>query len=264
MKKASSKKIVIIGAGNVASALGGSLAKKYTIVQVYSKTLSSAKKLAAVLKTPSTNNIKKIDVNADVYIIAVKDDTIEEIAKKLCLKDKIVIHTSGSIDSSVLKKVSTNYGVLYPLQTFSGGSKLKLNTPFCIEASNEKVKKQLASIVNDLSGKAYYLNSAQRAKLHLAAVFANNFTNHLFAVANDITEKAHIPFDILFPLIEETVNKLKVQKPLLSQTGPAIRNDRRTLKKHSKLLKVNKQYLKLYELLTQSIQSSAKHGAKKL
>ena len=264
MKKSSAKRIVIIGAGNVASALGAGLAESNKVIQIYSKHLASAKKLGKTLACSFTVDVKKIVTDADIYIIAVKDDAIEQVAKKLRLKDRVVVHTSGSIDVAVLKKVSSSYGVLYPLQTFSGGNKLKPNTPFCIEASNEKVKQELAVVIKELSGKAYYMNSVQRAKLHLAAVFVNNFTNHLFAVANDITEKAHIPFDILLPLIEETVNKLKIQKPVLSQTGPAIRNDKQTLKKHLVLLKTNKQYLKLYERLTNSIQSSAKNGAKKL
>ncbi|MGP8216065.1 MAG: Rossmann-like and DUF2520 domain-containing protein [Bacteroidia bacterium] len=246
-------KIVFIGAGKVATALGLAFAGKREIVQVYSKSNTTARKQGSVLKCPCTNDLKKINTGADIYIIAVKDDVIEKIASKLRLKGKIVVHTSGSVEMKVLKKISDNYGVFYPLQTFSKDSKLKNGIPFCIEASTPEVYKQLETLVKELKGKVYNINSSQRAKLHLAAVFANNFTNYLYAVAYNILNGADIPFDVLLPLIHETVNKLQDGNPAKNQTGPAIRNDVKTIKKHRKMLKDNPQYLKLYKLLTQSI-----------
>lgn len=261
--KAQAGTIVIIGAGKVATALAQSLSAGRKIVQVYSHSAAHAKELGNVLKCAYTNDLKKIIPTADIYIIAVKDDAIEKVASILRLKDKTVVHTSGSVDVKVLKKVSDNYGVLYPLQTFSAGGKLKAEVPFCIEASGSVVKKQLSALVKELGGKAYDINSGQRAQLHLAAVFANNFTNHIFAAAYNLMTEAGMPFDILLPLIEETIRKLKKTNPALNQTGPAVRNDRETIKKHTQLLKNNPQYLALYQLMTKSIQQTSRYAAKK-
>jgi predicted short-subunit dehydrogenase-like oxidoreductase (DUF2520 family) len=252
--KASTRKIVLIGAGNVATALGKAFTSKREIVQVYSRSSAKAKKLATALKCEYTTDLKKISTEGDIYIIAVKDDAIEKVASGLRLKGKIVVHTSGSVEMNVLKKISDKIGVLYPLQTFSGNAGLKAGVPFCIEGSSAVVKNELTTLVKELKGKAYYINSAQRAELHLAAVFANNFTNHMYAVANDIAEKSGVKFDILLPLIEETEAKLKKQKPSLNQTGPAVRNDLKTLKKHMELLKQSPQQLSLYKAITKSIQ----------
>ncbi len=255
--EAKHNKIVFIGAGNVATVLAQAVNGKRKTVQVYSKSISSAKKLGNILGCSFTDNLKKISREADMYIISIKDDAIDKVATKLHLKNKVVVHTSGSVDMKSLKKISENYGVLYPLQTFSKKSKLKKDVPFCIEGSSEKAYKQLEELVKELGGKAYHINSIARAKLHLAAVFANNFTNHMYAIAYDILQKEHIPFDVLLPLIHETVNKLEKLNPVESQTGPAIRRDKKTIKKHLEILKKRPEYLNLYKQLTKSIQLKA-------
>ncbi|HXP49915.1 MAG TPA: DUF2520 domain-containing protein [Bacteroidia bacterium] len=250
-------KIVFIGAGNVATCLAKALCKKAEIVQVYSKTKASAQKLGDVMGCSFTHDLKKINSGADVYIIAVKDDAIEKVVSHLPLKDKLIIHTSGSAGIELLEKTSVNYGVMWPLQTFSKNSVLQKSTPFCIEASSKKAQKLIEELVKEMGGKAYAINSKQRAKLHLAAVFVNNFTNHMYVAANNILKDAYIPFDVLLPLIHETVNKLDKGNPIINQTGPAARGDKKTIKKHEELLKSNSQYLALYKLLTKSIQLSA-------
>ncbi|HXB10390.1 MAG TPA: DUF2520 domain-containing protein [Bacteroidia bacterium] len=250
-----SEKIVFIGAGNLATVLAPSLKGKRNIIQIYSRTSSSAQKLAKLLSCPYTNDLKKINKEADIYIVAVKDEAIEKVASVLRLQGKTVIHTSGSVDMKVLKKVSANYGVLYPPHGFTKGAKLGKNVPFCIEASNAKVKNQLSSIAKDLGGKTYYMNSEQRAKLHLAGVFANNFTNHMLVIADDIAIEAKIPFEILIHLVDDVVAKLKQHKPKLNQTGPAKRKDNRILKKHEQMLKKNPAYLAIYRLISKNIQS---------
>jgi len=251
-----SEKIVFIGAGKLATVLAPALKGKRKIVQVYSRTNSSAQKLAKLLSCSYTNDLKKVSKDADLYIIAVMDEAIEKVASVLRLQGKTVAHTSGSIDMKVLKKISSNYGVLYPPHGFTKGAALGKNVPFCIEASNPKVKKQLTSIVKDLQGKIYYMNSEQRGKLHLAGVFANNFTNHMLVIADDIATEAHIPFEILLHLVNDVVAKLKQQKPLLNQTGPAKRRDNRILKKHEQMLKSNPRYLAIYKLISKDIQNS--------
>ena len=256
-------KIVFIGAGNVATAIAKALHSKFDITQVYSYTASSAKKLGTILKCDYVTDLRAINKDADIYIIAVKDDVIEKVASSLSLKGKMVVHTSGSIEMSVLKNVSDNYGVLYPLQTFSKDSIIKQSIPFCIEGSNGVTKTQVKKLVRALGGKSYELDSEKRAKLHLAAVFVNNFTNHMFTIANDILNEENIPFDMLKPLIEETVAKLERKSPLEAQTGPALRKDQKTIIKHEKLLKGRPEYLTLYKLLTKSIQYTS-DNAKKL
>jgi len=248
-------KIVLLGAGNVAAALAKALIKKHEIVQVYSRSNSSAKKLAATIKCPFTNKLNEIVDSADLYIISVTDDAIEEIAKQLRLKNKIVIHTSGSVDKGVLKKTSDNYGALWLLQTFSKKSVVKTNTPFVIDASTKKVSDYLSKLVKEMNGRPIHLNSDKKAKLHLAAVFANNFTNHLYAVAFDLLKKEKIPFDLLMPLIDETIEKIKQVEPKKIQTGPAIRGDKKTINKQEAMLLNTPQYLELYKLLTKSIQN---------
>ncbi len=252
------EKIVFIGSGKVATALGLAIKKKRKIVQVYSRTNASAKALAAKLSCPFTTDLKKIDPDADIYIIAVKDDVIVKVASSLKLRGKTIIHTSGAVGIDVLKKASSNCGVLYPPYSFIKGRALEKNIPFCVEASNAKVKSQLLNLVKDFYGRPYLMNSAQRATLHVAAVFANNFTNHMFVIANDIAKKANIPFEVLFHLIDDTVVNLRHQSPELNQTGPAKRGDKQTLKKHEKMLKNNPRYLALYKLISKSIQQSSK------
>ena len=260
--KSKRSKIVFIGAGNVAGALAKALHKTHDIVQVYSKSDAHAKQLASILKCSFTTDLKKIIADADIYIVAVKDDAIEQVASVLRLKNKLVLHTSGAVDMSLLKKITSRYGVLYPLQTFSKDSLLKKSIPFCIEASDENVKKILEGLVKELGGKINELTSKQRAKLHMAAVFVNNFTNHLFAIADDILKEDKIPFDLLLPLIEETIAKIKSRPPLQSQTGPALRNDKKTIKKHEKMLSGKPEYLKIYKKLTKSIQHIHAHAKK--
>jgi predicted short-subunit dehydrogenase-like oxidoreductase (DUF2520 family) len=256
-KAQSSEKIVFIGAGKVATALALALKSKRKIVQIYSRTNASAKLLAGKLSSAFTADIKKLNADADLYIIAIKDDAIAKIASQLKLKGKTIVHTSGAVSIDVLKKASANCGVLYPPYSFVKGRGLDKNVPFCIEASNQKVKKELTDLVKDVAGKPYYMNSEQRSQLHLAAVFANNFTNHMFVIAHDISKQAHIPFEVLFHLIEDTVVNLKHQKPELNQTGPAKRGDKHTLKKHEEMLKSNPRYLALYKQISKSIQQSS-------
>jgi predicted short-subunit dehydrogenase-like oxidoreductase (DUF2520 family) len=260
--KSKRNKIVFIGAGNVASAIAKTLHKKHDIVQVYSKSNAHAEQLASVLHCSFTNSLKKIVSDADIYIIAVKDDAIEQVASVLRLGNKLVLHTSGAIDISPLKKISNRYGVLYPLQTFSKDSLIKKGIPFCIEASDKNVKTELEELVKELKGEVHVLNSKQRARLHLAAVFVNNFTNHMFAIAEDILNEDKIPFDLLLPLIDETITKIKYKSPFQSQTGPALRKDKKTIKKHEKMLSDKPDYLSIYKQMTKSIQHIHSHAKK--
>jgi predicted short-subunit dehydrogenase-like oxidoreductase (DUF2520 family) len=257
------KKIVFIGAGNVATSLSEALKGKRGTIQVYSKTLAHARALGQKIKCSYTNDLKKISTEADLYIIAVKDDAIEDVCKKLKLKGKIVIHTSGSTSINTVKKVSAKCGVMWPMHSFSGKAKLAAGSPFFIEASDKKTEKELYALVKDLKGKPYYMNSEKRAKVHMTAVFVNNFPNHLFAIAEVLCKEAGITFSLFLPLAKETVESITKQSPALSQTGPASRNEKRILTQHLALLKSHPLYKDVYEVLTLSIIETIS-GRKKL
>ena len=254
-------KIVFIGAGNVATQMALSLKKaKHNILQIVSKHKSSGNSLAKLLKCDYTTFIEKIDMSADIYIIAVKDDAIIKVVKQLKLKDKIVVHTSGSVEMNLLKFVSKNYGVFYPLQTFSKKNKANFKfVPICLEANNSYTFKILEQLAKSISNNVKKINSEQRKTIHLAAVFACNFCNHLYAIASTILEASDLSLDILKPLIEETANKINSSNPSKIQTGPAIRGDKKTMNNHLKMLTKEKNLQNIYELMSKSIIDSVKH-----
>ncbi len=249
-------KIVLIGAGNVATQLGLALKKaQHNILQVVSLHPSSAEELATKLKSKFTTHPEKINLSADIYIIAVNDKAISKVVKYLKTENKIIVHTSGATDMNVLRKASDNYGVFYPLQTFSKNRTIDFsNVPIILEASNEKTFDTLQQLGNSISkNDVKGANSKKRKAIHLAAVFANNFTNHMFAIAESILSEHAEGIDLLIPLIKETSAKIEERSPVFMQTGPAIRGDKKTMKAHLKLLTENRDYQKIYELLSKSI-----------
>jgi len=205
------------------------------------------------LTPEGVNIVNKIDQDekCDIYLIAVSDNSIKEVVQ-LLPKDSFVVHTSGSISLKEIKR--ERVGVFYPIQTFSKGSDINFSKIFVgLESKNSKdliILKKLAKLVGS---KSFDLNSSQREQLHLAAVLVNNFTNHLFAEANLICNKNNLPFDLLLPLINETVKKIDKLSPKDSQTGPASRNDSETISKQIKLI-TNNRLKKVYKVLTSAIQ----------
>lgn len=191
---------------------------------------------------------------ADAYVMAVPDREIESLSTQLP-PTGMAVHCSGSMSLDILRNKGTK-GVLYPLQSFSSERQLNFNSiPFFLETLTAREQTVLQALVDSLSTHQYWLNSAQRLQLHLAAVFANNFTNHCYEVAGRICEANKIPFDVLLPLIHETASKVAVMKPIKAQTGPAIRNDQLVLEKHQSILK-NKTDKQLYQFISQAIQNS--------
>lgn len=247
--------IVLIGAGNTATQLGIALYKEgYFISQVYSRTKKSAEALAKKINSKAITDFKKLELSDAIYIIAVKDDAIQKITKQLKLKNQIVVHTSGTVSIEILKKCSKNFGVFYPLQTFSIEKPVDFKTvPVCIEANNKTTATTLQYFAKSISNKVFKINSDQRKIIHLAAVFACNFSNHMYAIASSILEKNKLSFDILKPLIEETANKIKMNSPDKMQTGPAIRGDKKTMNEQMKILSRDKTLKSLYNLLSKSI-----------
>jgi predicted short-subunit dehydrogenase-like oxidoreductase (DUF2520 family) len=257
-----SKKIVIIGSGNVATHFTKVLIKKgHEIVQFVGRNNNSLKELSLKYLVSFTTDFNKIATTGDFYLICVSDDEIEHVAKKLKLKDKIVLHTSGSVPLSAIKHSSTKTGVFYPLQTFSKEDKIKWSKiPILIEGCNKDVENEVFQFASSLTKNITVLNSVQREKIHLAAVMVNNFSNHLYTLANDFLEKEKTPyFKLLFPLMQQTLKKSKKIKPDLAQTGPAKRNDKKTITKHQQILKKHPEASKLYQSISESI-TNHHHG----
>lgn len=245
------KNIVLVGSGNVATHLGISLIKQgYKIKQVWSNRLKNAEKLAKKLNSTATNKLNCLE-HADLYILSVKDDILETIIQKL---DSInIVHTSGSAGLEVFKNKFNNYGVLYPLQTFNKNVNIDLSrTPICIEASNQLFNSELLNIATKLSKKVVSMNSEKRQQLHIAAVFACNFTNHMFEIANNILTKSDLDFKLLLPIIKQTVMKIEQNKPSEVQTGPAKRKDTEIIQKHIDNIK-KKRVKEIYQLISDSI-----------
>lgn len=247
--------IVLIGAGNVATHLGKALLQKgLNMVQVYSRTLESAERLAFELSTNFTNSPGEIETGADLYILSIPDRAAGELLPQISLKDELIVHTSGSLPMNILSEVSAKHGVFYPLQTFSKKRKLDYSTiPFCIEANSIESLEKLHALANLLSGRIFELDSIQRKQAHLAAVFACNFSNHMFRISDDILKEHNIPFDLLKPLIKETAAKVMEHHPKEAQTGPALRNDIRVIEEHLRLLDKNENMRELYKQITGDI-----------
>jgi predicted short-subunit dehydrogenase-like oxidoreductase (DUF2520 family) len=249
--------VAIIGSGKVASALGRWLQNAGIVVtEIWSRNLQNAENLGVELNATAVHDLSEISGNNDLIIIAVKDDAIAEVSNQLKSGNAVVVHTSGARPISDLQEHS-NCGVFYPLQTFSANAKPDFTRiPFCIEGSNTEVVSKLESFCANLGAKSYLIDSHQRSTLHLAAVIANNFTNHLWGKSRELLENVGIDHRILHPLMEETLQKAMMNHPFEIQTGPAVRNDSATTEKHLSQLSNDPIFADIYRLITQCIQST--------
>jgi predicted short-subunit dehydrogenase-like oxidoreductase (DUF2520 family) len=255
-------RITIIGSGNVATHLAAAFKNAgHIIMQVYSRDLQNASLLAYHVKAEPIDNLDQINPEADLFVIAVKDNAIEAIASVLAKYQKLIVHTSGATDLQNLLKYTQNAGVFYPLQTFSKTKEVNFNTvPLCIEGPNEQITSQLNELAYTITQNVYRINSAERKTLHLAAVFACNFTNYLYYLSQQLLAEQKLPFDLLRPLIQETAEKVQEYLPASVQTGPAVRNDEKTMDAHLQLLHENPELQQLYKLLSQGIIKMDKQG----
>lgn len=255
-------KITIIGAGKVGSHLAMKLHEVGNeIVQIFSRDLQNAEAIANKTAAEFTNELNKINKRSDLYLLAVPDDAIENIAAHFSqdiFKNKLIAHTSGSTPITVLSGQKLKHcGVFYPLQSFSLGTTPDFSQiPICIDALLPEDMEMLKLLALQISPKVYAINDEQRGVLHVAAVFVNNFTNYLNQIAFRLLEKEQIPFDLLLPLILETANKLGTGSPATMQTGPAIRGDSETIHRHLQFLQKYPNYKEIYELLTLNIQDT--------
>ncbi len=245
--------VILIGSGNVAFHLFQAFSKTadINVIQVYSRTFSSD--FPQNIHTSDLNQI----LEADVYIICVSDNAIPTVSEQLPFQNRLVVHTSGSTDFSVLD-VKNKRGVFYPLQTFSKNKEIDFkNIPICLETENASDYEVLEKLARSISNSVTKIDGNQRKALHVSAVFVCNFTNHLYQIGHEICTENSIPFQILQPLIEETASKIKTLKPKEAQTGPAVRKDSKTIKNHIDFL-TNENQKELYKILTKSIQNVEK------
>ena len=262
MSSSEKPSIVFIGAGNIATSLAISLYNAdCRILQIFSRAIGTAQTLAKKVNAKAINSISNIDNSADYYFICVPDRVIKGVTDELENINGIVVHTSGSTDISILSKFS-KYGVFYPFQTFSKNRIIPLNdVTICLSANNNDVYQSINSIASLMTNRVLQMDTSTRSWLHLSGVISNNFTNHLLALSYQISKEKGFDFELLKPLVLETVQKAFEGNPSNAQTGPAIRFDQTTINLHlEKLKEYSPQLADLYKALTLSIQSLAKNS----
>ncbi len=246
------KRIVILGSGNVATSIALALKDKCELVQIYSRTLANAQALAQQVGCEATDDLQCLTQDADIYIISVKDDAIASVVDAVADNGALWLHTSGSTPIEVFHNRRSRYGVLYPMQSFSKSRPTPMNeVHIFIEGNNKTTNQETMELASLMTRNVHEATSAEREKLHIAAVFACNFANHMFTLSSEVLEEAGIPFNAMLPLIKTTIAKLDSMTPQESQTGPAARGDIKIIEKHLALLNGEKR--KIYKLLSQSI-----------
>lgn len=257
----------MIGAGNLATNLGKALQNAgHDIVQVYSRTWEHAQQLATIIGGAATDDLDSIVDTADVYIFSLKDSALCDVLSKVTegKAEKLMIHTAGSMPMSCFEGMAVHYGVLYPMQTFSKKREVDFRSiPCFIEGNDGLAKQNIRALAESISGRVYEMSSDNRRFLHLAAVWACNFTNHCYEVSAEILRKHDVPFDVMLPLIDETAAKVHDMEPIDAQTGPAVRFDDNVIRAQATLMRDNPILKDLYERMSMSIHLAAQKYGKK-
>ena len=255
-------RIALVGAGRVASCMGPRLKEAgHTIAGVYSRTPGHADALADVLGAPACSSLEQLP-QADVYLTMLTDDALIQLAPDIVRgrEQALFLHTAGSVDMDVWKEAgAVRYGVLYAMQTFTKGVQVDWEqVPVFIEGSSLRELETVRELALGLSANVTLLSSKGRKKLHIAAVFASNFTNHMYAISEQLLAEEGIPFSVMLPLVRETARKVESLSPLKAQTGPAVRGDRKVIDEHLELLKDNPEYAEIYRLVSTDINKELK------
>jgi predicted short-subunit dehydrogenase-like oxidoreductase (DUF2520 family) len=249
--------IVIIGTGNTATILGRKLkAAGHRILQVYGRDGAAASALAYELDSVSVSYWNIVDRDADIYLLAVSDVAISEIRNELRLPEGTIVHTAASVPLGALRDAAPHYGVFYPLQSLRKSSPRLPDIPVIVDASDPETLQKLEALGHTISDQVLAAGDDERLRLHLAAVFCNNFVNHIYVLMEDFCRREGLDFALLRPLILETAERVQSGSAHDSQTGPALRRDTTTIGRHRQLLAGEPQLLELYDLMTRSIQSS--------
>lgn len=249
------KTAVLLGTGNVATHLLPALLKAgIRLLMIYGRSPEAALTLGHRFAVSYTSDFSELPVDADIYLYTVSDNALPELLSRELAPSALHLHTAGSIGMDVFPVHKPRCGVLYPLQTFSKNKPLNFKeVPLFVESSSLSEKVEIFLLAEKLSEKVFEATSAQRRQLHLAAVFACNFVNHLYAIADELLQSSDLPFDVLQPLIAETASKIEHLSPREAQTGPALRRDTAVIEKHLALLSNHPRYREIYELLSESI-----------
>lgn len=255
-------KIVLVGAGNVASCIAGTLKSAgHEIVCVFSRTAESASVLAESIGASFTTDLSELP-DAEVFLTMLRDDALLSLAPQIVRSNQntLFLHTSGSVPMSVWKDAgAAHYGVMYPMQTFSRGKQVEWgDLPIFVEGGSQEDLETVTVLAESISGNVSVLDSQQRAKMHLAAVFACNFTNRMYAISEALLKECGIPFSVMKPLVDETAAKSSEVSPSLAQTGPAARGDVRVMDMHRTLLATHPEWQELYDRISEDIKSSGK------
>ena len=249
--------VVLIGSGNIATVLGVLLQQNgHRISQVYSRNPAHAAILAAELQAVAISDLQLLNRNADLYILAVTDDALPEIAAQLSMENALVIHTAGSVSKEILKNASTRYGVLWPMKMIRKTMKTIQPVTIVIDGNSENVIQRIEAIARQFSETITIADDHLRTKMHMLAAVTANFTNHLYQLAADYCAQENIDFSLFYPIIEETATRIQSTHPKGVQAGPAMRGDRQTLETHQQLLQKYPQLAHLYEVLSSSIRLS--------
>ncbi|MEI6766123.1 MAG: Rossmann-like and DUF2520 domain-containing protein [Bacteroidota bacterium] len=249
------KTVTVIGAGNVATHLAKALLGSGKVINcVYSRTQDSAVYLASRVSAKAITQLSQLPADSDLYIIALPDAVVPSVISSIHLDGNLIVHTSGTLAADILANVSENYGVFYPFQTFSIGRALDFrHVPVCIESPKKENEVRLTELAQEITSSVSLVTSEKRALLHVAGVFACNFTNLNYVIAEEILRENNISFDLIKPLIRETASKVMGISPLKVQTGPAVREDRAIMDKHVELLASKPEYASLYNTLSKLI-----------
>ena len=231
-------RFTIVGSGNIASWFAYVIHKNGgKIEQIFSRKLKNAQALASLYQSEATDKIECLKQDSDVYLFAINDNAYLSVLEMLTFKPQLAVHTAGSVSQHIFDGYAERYGVIYPYQSISKNADFSdILVPLCIESSDEETENQLFQLGKVWADDVALIDECQRAYLHLAAVFACNFVNAMYGIGYDILEKENINPNILWPLLENTLNKIKEISPIEAQTGPAMRNEQITMKKHLDLL----------------------------
>jgi len=252
-------KIIFLGSGNLATRLSLEMHRKgMQIGQVYSHTPENAQQLAALLGCPWTTDPETVDTDADLYVFSLKDTVLADVIARVRPNEGLWVHTAGSMPMDVFRGHAHRYGVLYPMQTFSKDCPVDFKEiPVFVEASTPDVLAQTEQLARSVSDRVEEMSTERRRRLHLAAVFACNFVNHCYALAADVLGRDGIPFDVMWPLIDETARKVHRLPPVEAQTGPAVRYDRNVMDRQCAMLDGEPERKALYEMMSRSIHALA-------
>jgi predicted short-subunit dehydrogenase-like oxidoreductase (DUF2520 family) len=243
-----------IGSGNVATFLAKQIKNNgHTIAQVYSKNLFNAQRLSNIVNAEAICQIADLEKNADVYIIAVKDDVLPQIVKSLCLPGKLILHSSGFSSIKLLSSISDRYGVVWPMRMIRENTLINQKMNVVINGNNDSVIQSIHDLFNQFPWAIEIADDEKRKKMHLMATFTSNFSNHLYQLAFEYCQKENIPFHTLYPIIEQTAISIQTNNPAELQAGPAFRGDESMIKAHLDLLNGNEEIKQLYQIFSELI-----------